>query len=333
MKKNIKNILNSPIGTRMLFVLFFVSFISCKKRDDYPKFNERKEETVSDDIIPPDSKIEKITQKIINQTDLIRAFQMDSTISLADGLERTHIRFLNKLNQPTSIQVLEIDLKKKIMPYVMSSFDDNLYVAQPISDMAKYNEASSGGEVLAAINGATASTYSYIKNGRKINISTTSGKEKTRPFFAVQFDGASFIGNCFDTVQFNFERYDINKFKGLISGTSWLQYRGAVIVSTSAVVQANTALGLSSDRSILYAVVVDGSNGNFSVGMTFNDLARVMKAIGSYDAFVVNSGNASVMTQKKLSVGAMEERVWNIVNKPSANMVGSLNGIGFVKMK
>lgn len=328
-----KNLLNGLTGMGLMLALFFASFVSCKKRDDYPKFNEKKEEIVPDDIIPPDNKIEKITEKIINQADVVGRFQMDSTVNLADGLERTHIRFLNKLNQPTSIQILEVDLKKKIVPYVMSSFDDNLYVAQPIPDMAKYNAASSGGELLAAINGATASTYSYIKNGRKINISTTSGKEKTRPFFAVQFDGASFIGNCFDTVQFKFEPYDINKFKGLISGTSWLQYRGAVIVSTSAVVQANTALGLSSDKSTLYAVVVDGANGNFSVGMTFNDLARVMKVIGSYDAFVVNSGNASVMTQSQFSVGSSGQAVWNIVNRPPVSMVGSLNGVGFVKMK
>lgn len=328
-----KNLLNGLTGMGLMLALFFTSFVSCKKRDDYPKFNEKKEEIVPDDIIPPDNKIEKITQKIMNQADVIGVFQMDSTVTLADGLQRSHIRFLNKLNQPTSIQILEIDLKKKIVPYVMGAFDDNLYVAQPIPDMAKYNEASSSGELLAAINGATVATYSYIKNGRKINISTTSGKEKTRPFFAVQFDGTSFIGNCFDTVQFNFEPYDINRFKGLISGTGWLQYRGAVIVSTSAVVQANTALGLSSDKSTLYAVVVDGASGSFSVGMTFNDLARVMKSIGSYDAFVLNSGNASVMTQRQFSAGSVGQTVWNVVNRPPASMVGSLNGVGFVKMK
>ncbi|MCS4224933.1 phosphodiester glycosidase family protein [Sphingobacterium sp. BIGb0165] len=328
-----KNILYCPIKISLMFVLFLISFVSCKKRDDYPKFDDKKEGLVPEDVIPPDDKIEKITQKIMNQADVVGVFQMDSTVSLADGLERTHIRFLNKLNQPTSIQILEIDLKKKIVPYVMSSFDDHLYVAQPVSDMAKYNEVSSGGEILAAINGATTATYSYIKNGRKINISTTSGKEKTRPFFAVQSDGVAYIGNCFDTLQFNFEPYDINKFKGLISGTGWLQYRGSVIVSTSAVVQANTALGLSSDRSTLYAVVVDGANSSFSVGVTFNDLARIMKAIGSYDAFVVNSGGASVMAQRQLSAGSVGLASWNIVNKPPVSMIGSLNGVGFVKMK
>ncbi|MEI2270766.1 phosphodiester glycosidase family protein [Sphingobacterium sp. ML3W] len=328
-----KNILYCRIKMSLMFVLFLISFVSCKKRDDYPKFDDKKEELVPEDVIPPDNKIEQITQRIIDQADVVKVFQMDSTIQLADGLTRTHIRFLNKLNQPTSIQILEIDLNKKIVPYVMSSFDDHLYVAQPISDMAKYNEVSSGGEVLAAINGASATTFSYIKNGRKINISTTSGKQKTQPFFAVQFDGKPYIGNCFDTVQFEFEPYDVNRFKGLISGTEWLQYRGAVIKSTSAVVQANTALGLSSNKSTLYAVVVDGINSSFSVGITFNDLAWVMKAIGAYDAFVVNSGGTSVMTQRKLSQDPNGQTVWDVVNKPPLNMVNTINGIGFVKTK
>jgi len=309
---------------------------SCKQRDDYPSFDDKVIETTPTDSIPDDKEIEPVTKIIMDRTDLIKKFQVDSSVTLATGLVRTHIRYLNKLDQPVSVQLLKAELSTHtVFPTVMSAFDDYLYVSQPIGDMAKYNEQRAGGEILAAINGALSSTYSYIKNGRQINVSTSNikTKEKTRPFFAIRKDGTTYIGNCVDTTKFAFEPYDLNQFSGLVSGTNWIRYRGYTVLSTVAVVQAITAIGLSADRKTMYALVVDGGDINFSVGISLNDAAALMGALDSYDAFVLNSGITSVMVQKTFPADNLNPVIWNTVSKPlTPGGAASISGIGFCKV-
>lgn len=308
---------------------------SCKQRDDYPSFDDEVIETTPTDSIPDDKEMEPVTKTIMDRTDLIKKFQVDSSVTLTTGLVRTHIRYLNKLDQPVSVQLLKADLSTNaVFPTIMSAFDDYLYVSQPIGDMAKYNEKRSGGEILAAINGALSAAYSYIKNGRQINVSTTNikTKEKTRPFFAIRKDGTAYIGNCVDTTKFAFEPYDLNQFGGLVSGTDWVRYRGHSVISTSEIVQATTAIGLSSNKKTLYALVVDGGNVNFSVGMANNDVATLMAALDVYDGFVLNSGATSVMVQKTFTTDNLNPIVWNTVTKPlTIGGAASISGIGFVR--
>ena len=308
---------------------------SCKQRDDYPSFDDKVVENPITDTIPNDKQMEAVTKTIMERTDLIKTFLVDSSVNVTDGLIRTHIRYLNKLDQRVSLQLLTVDLSSKaVFPLIMSAFDDYLYVSQPIGDMAKYNEPRAGGEILSAINGALSTTYSYIKNGRQINISTSNikTKEKTRPFFAIRKDGSPYIGNCADTTKFAFEPYDLNQFSGLVSGTNWVRYRGYNVLTTAAIVQAITAIGLSADSKTMYALVVDGGDTNFSVGISLNDISALMGALDSYDAFVLNSGTTSVMVQKTITNDQFNPVVWNTVSKPlTAGGSASISGIGFVK--
>lgn len=310
-------------------------FYSCKQRDDYPTFDDKVEETAPVDPIPDDKQLEAVTKTIMERTDLIKTFLVDSSVTIGTGLVRTHLRYVNKLDQRVSLQLLKVDLSSKdIFPAIMSAFDDYFYVSQPIGDMAKYNEPRSGGEILAAINAASSSAVSYIKNGRQINVSTSNikTKEKTRPFFAIRKDGSPYIGNCVDTTKFTFEPYDLNQFNGLVSGTNWVRYRGYSVLTTSEVVQAVTAIGLSLDKKTMYALVVDGGDTNFSVGIGLNDVAALMGALDAYDAFVLNSGATSVMVQKTLTADPFNPIIWNPVSKPlTAGGSGSISGIGFVK--
>ncbi|WP_313411127.1 phosphodiester glycosidase family protein [Sphingobacterium multivorum] len=319
----------------LLYITCISMLYSCKQRDDYPSFDDKEIVTPPTDIIPEDKEIEPVTKQLMAQTDLIKTFLVDSSVTLTNGLVRTHIRYQNKLDQRVSLQLLTVDLSSKaVFPSIMSAFDDYLYVSQPIGDMAKYCEPRAGGEILAATNAALSSTYSYIKNGRQINVSTSNikTKEKTRPFFAIHKDGTPYIGNCADTTKFAFEPYDLNQFSGLVSGTNWVRYRGYNVLTTAAIVQAITAIGLSTDKKTMYALVVDGGDTNFSVGISLNDVAVLMGALGSYDAFVLNGGSTSVMVQKTNTGNQFNPVVWNTVSKPlTAGGSASISGIAFVK--
>lgn len=311
-----------------------LSILSCKQRDDYPVFEEPKPPVVEEDIIPPDNSIGPLTQLIIDKTDIIKTFQLDSTVKLADGVERTHVRFLNKLNQAMSIQILEIDLSKpNLTACAMSPFDEVIYSTQTMDEMAKYNEPRSGGKIIAAINGDVAASGapagSFIKAERQIKTSTTTATVNTRPFFAVKKDGTPFIGNRASS-SYTLESYNLNDIAHLVSGGIWLLYNNDLINSTVTTVQANTGLGMTQNKKV-FAVVVDGVNSKFSVGITYNDLGKIMKAIGCYKAFSTSVGTNSVMVQRFETNDPSKPLGWRVMNKPATPLGGAnVNGIGFV---
>jgi len=141
-----------------------------------------------------------------------------------------------------------------------------------------------------------------------------------------------YIGNCTDTTKFTFEPYDLNQFGGLLSGTNWVSYRGYNVLTTAAVVQAVTANGLSADNKTSMPWLLTVATPTFSVGISLNDVTALMGALGSYNAFVLNSGTTSVMVQETITTDQINPVVWNTVSQPlTTGGSASISGIGFVK--
>ncbi len=70
----------------------------------------------------------------------------------------------------------------------------------------------------------------------------------------------------------------------------------------------------------------------FSVGISLNDVTALMGALGSYNAFVLNSGTTSVMVQETITTDQINPVVWNTVSQPlTTGGSASISGIGFVK--
>ncbi|WP_293914260.1 MULTISPECIES: phosphodiester glycosidase family protein [unclassified Sphingobacterium] len=338
MKSSLK-FLSLSVEHALTFVVtsvFIVSaFTSCKQRDDWPVF-ENKEVIVEKDTIPPDNQIGALTQSIITNTDIIKTFRLDSTTTVAEGIVHTHIRYLNRLNLPVSMHVLEIDLSKpKLAVQALGPFNEVLYATQILPEMAKYNESGSGGKMMVAINGdavltsgttVNAPSGSYIRYGRQIKTNTTTATAFTIPYFAVTKAGVPFIGNR-PSATYPAEAVDLNTIYHLVSGTNWLVFNNNLITSTTATVSARTAIGINADKKVI-CVVVDGGDDAFSTGITLNDLGVVMKTLGSSRAFFTNGGNFSAMVKRKEDAKGLR---WDMLNRP-VNKTGSAtaNGIGFV---
>jgi len=312
-----------------------LSLVACKQRDDYPVFEQKEPVVTVPEVIPPDNEVGTLVKKIMDKTDIISIFKLDSTTTLTNGIKRTHVRYVNKLNQAMSMQILEVDLSKSNLGVTaLSPFDDYLFTVQTMGDMAKYNETRSGGKIIAAVNGdvvtSSAPTGSFIFRSRQLKTTTTTATANTRPFLGVKKDGSVFVGNK-PLASSPMDAYNLNDLAALVSGGSWLLYKGAAVASTVTTAQANTAVGLNGDKNYLYAVVVDGGTNAFSVGITYDDLGRIMESIGATDAFVTNGGTASVMVQRMEKEGESGVLSWKVVNRPVAAAGGSsANGIGFV---
>ena len=82
-----------------------------------------------------------------------------------------------------------------------------------------------------------------------------------------------------------------------------------------------TAVGLDSDGDLLWIVVVDGRQADYSMGMTLPELASLMEVLGVEEAINLDGGGSSVMVLK----GALVSRPSDADGeRPVANALGIL---------
>ena len=72
-----------------------------------------------------------------------------------------------------------------------------------------------------------------------------------------------------------------------------------------------TAAGISRDASRLFLVTVDGRQAPYSDGMTLEELATLMRALGSHEAVNLDGGGSTAM------VVADSDTSYRVVNRPS----------------
>ncbi len=71
---------------------------------------------------------------------------------------------------------------------------------------------------------------------------------------------------------------------------------------------ARTVMGLNEDGTELYLMIVDGKRPDYSVGLTYEDCARMLKSLGASDAMACDQGGSSCMYVKNMG---------GIINRPA----------------
>lgn len=300
--------------------------VSCKQRDDYPDFSKKEPPKKVEDVIPPDNKMEPITEKIKNGTAFLKTFLLDSSVNIQAGFDYTHIRFLNSIDQKVSMHIVEIDLSRPgVSMQTLSPYDDYLYVVQPIVGMLQYNQKTAEGKLIVglvgdAFSGATP-TGSYVKAGRVIKTNVS----KILPYVGVK-KGSQVIEvlNSPNATTFPATEIVPSQYKSLVAGQNWMLYKGYEVIYTTTTTVARTGLGFTQDMKKAYVITVDGVN-DFSAGIALNNMREVFKSLGCYHAFFTN-GSAS----NSLAVWNEKKSDWLDKNFPQSGTFGSIaNGIAF----
>lgn len=146
-----------------------------------------------------------------------------------------------------------------------------------------------------------------------------------RTFIAAMNDGTIAIGGK-DTK--GVERpVDKAQVKNAVGGNQWLVDNGVKATLTDVTIVGRTAFGYTQGK-VVYAVVVDGAQVDYSNGLTLNDLRDVMAALGVKDAINLDGGSSATLVVKDQAKGK-----WIVQNKPPfagnlERMIG--NGLGFI---
>jgi len=315
-------IMNKIFNFKKSFLLLAMAavLLCCKKDKKTDPENGIPEEEVVDNTIEP------LTKKIMDNTAVIGAFVGDNTVDIAPGMKQTQIRFKRKDKLPVKIFILEADMKTpKLELQGLAPYNDWIPGLQKLSEMCKENELA-GTNIITAINGDTFSATGvptslfYINN--RVYVSTVA---TNRTFIAALNDGTIAIGGK-DTK--GVERpVDKTKIKNGIGGNQWLVDNGVKATLTDVTISGRTAFGYTAGK-VVYVVMVDGSQAEYSNGLTLNDLRDIMAALGVQDAVNLDGGSSTTFVVKDLQKGQ-----WNVQNKPALalnaeRMIG--NGLGFV---
>lgn len=321
-----KNIINIKFTYKTLFVPLIVGMIfsSCKQRDDYPDFSNLEPPVVEEDIIPADNDILPITQRIKSNAPFLKTFLLDSNKTVTTGIEYTHIRFLNDLDQKVSMHIVEMDQsKKKVSMVALSPFDDYLYSTQQLPEMMKMNQETLSSKLMVGIVGdnhsAGTPTGTYVKKGRVIKTNTSL----TLPYIGMKKGSSEILFlNSPNTTDFPVPAIVPSEYSNLIAGQNWMLFNGVDVVYTTTTTVARTAIGMTADKQKLYAISVDGVN-DFSAGISLNNFRTIFKALGCSVAFFT-SGSATN------AIAVREQDNFVLKNKPAATLPVVANAIGFV---
>lgn len=302
---------------------------ACKQRDDYPDFSNIEPPKEEEDVIRPDNNILAISQKLLNEVPFVKDFLVDSSVNVAAGVEYVHFRFINNLDQKTSVHIVELDKSKANISMVsLSPYDDYLYSTQLLPEMTLMNQETVSDQLVASIVGGAHSsgnpTAAFAKKGRLIKTNTSS----TIPYIGVKKGSSEIeILNSPNATTYPVPAIVFNNYFSLVGGTSWLIFNGVEITATSTAT-ARSGIGMSADKQKIYLISVDGVN-DFSAGISTDNFIKIFKALGCSVAFYTNGGTASSLAVRQ-NENFILRNIPSTTNKMPATVA---NGVGFVVKK
>lgn len=261
-------------------------------------------------------------KRLLEGTDLIAHIKSDSSYTLTEGVQTTEFNYLSMEGKATKLFIFEIDLNTPGLGIEASTpFNKPDFDRQEMTLQATY-EDQPGHQVWGGINGDffnmdTGQPQGVLyKNGQAIKTSVT---DEVNTFFGILKDGTALIGNqaTYATVQ--------GTLQEAVGGRATLIEDGVQKIQTDDAIEPRTAIGVSEDGKTVYMLAVDGRNFYYSNGMTYQDLGKILHALGAYDAINLDGGGSTTFFTRNTSgsEGQFELRNWPSdnggVERPVAN--------------
>lgn len=234
-----------------------------------------------------------------------RFITAENTYNIVKGVTERYVVFNNaeKTNQIRGF-VVEADINNPDVSLIASYADGDAdeWVRTTVRSQAEAYEKRFGYNVVAAVNGSGYSTTT----GEPAGILIMNGKNyhaaDYRPFFAILKDGTPVIRR-------SGERTD--DALHAVSGMEILITNGRIVTGSDNALHPRTAVGIREDGSLVF-FAADGRQQPESCGMTYEDLAHTMLALGSVNAMALDGGGSTTVLTQREAGSKLELR-----NKPS----------------
>jgi len=126
-------------------------------------------------------------------------------------------------------------------------------------------------------------------------------------------DKRPFIGfNKANKAHYYEESFVDTKYKDDYFNAIWGRFdilkNGKVLSHERDLPYSRTVMGINAEGTYLYLMIVDGKRPDYSVGLSYADCARILKALGATDAMACDQGGSSCM---------FVESMGGIINRPA----------------
>lgn len=262
-------------------------------------------------------------KRLLEGTDLIAHIESDSSYSLTEGVVTTEFKYLSMEGKAMKAFIFEIDLSTPGLSIEASTPNNKPeFDRQEMTLQATY-EDQQGHQVWGGINGDffnmdTGQPQGILyKDGQAIKTTVT---DDVNTFFGISKAGTAMIGD-----QSTYESVK-ESLQEAVGGRVTLVTDGAQEIQTDDAIEPRTAIGVSEDGKTVYMLAVDGRNFFYSNGMTYQDLGKMLKALGAYDAINLDGGGSTtffIRNTPEFSENRFELRNWPSdnggVERPVAN--------------
>lgn len=280
----------------VLAVTLSVGFYSCEKKEYKLEY-----------VAVAKTEVGKL---LVDETDLIANIHSDTSYTLVSGVTATEIKYLSMTGMAMKAFIFEVDLSNpKISIEVSTPFNQPNFRMQEMTRQATYEDRENH-KVWAGINAdfynmATGSPQGVVHKEGVVIKSTVQDAINT--FFAINSEKKAVIG---DQELYSNIKSDLVEAVG---GRVILVEDGNLSKQTDAALEPRTAIGVSEDGTKVYMLAVDGRNFHYSNGMNYEDLGKILKVLGSYDAINLDGGGSTtffIRNTPEFSANRFELRNW-----------------------
>ncbi len=227
--------------------------------------------------------------KLVNNTDLIATIFKDSTYTVTDGLQTTELHYFSMKGYSIHIFIFEVDLSKPTISIEVSTPNNSDKNAMQRMTIQATFEDAPGHLVRGGVNGSffntsTGETLGLLyKNASMIKTYTSSNPN----YFVVTKDKKAIItdGTEYESLKSNIQEG--------VGGGVMLVKNNVIVNQTDVTVQPRTCIGISADKQKVYIFAVDGRNYYYSNGMSYDELAKCMIALGAQNALNLDGGGST----------------------------------------
>lgn len=234
-----------------------------------------------------------------------RFITAENTYKIVKGVTERYVVFNNaaKSNQIRGF-VVEVDINNPDVSLITSYADGDTdeWVRTTVRSQAEAYEKRFGYNVVAAVNGSGYSTTTGEPAGLLIMNGETYHAADYRPFFAILKDGTPVIRRSNGAT---------NDVLHAVSGMEILVTDGKIVTGSDGALHPRTAVGIRADGSLVF-FAADGRQQPESCGMSYEDLAHTMVALGSVNAMALDGGGSTTVITQREAGSELELR-----NKPS----------------
>lgn len=255
-----------------------------------------------------------LTKEIAEQTNLFKTFQSDTLIQIALGLSETVITYINTVDKPMKVFILEVNLNyinlriKAGTPNNRSAFS-----TQTVSEMARTQDTI-GSRVLAAVNG---DYFSWIAGLPYPQSVLYKNGIALKAEFCDLCTGLAIDDKNKASIVSKDRYMDPSRIREAVGGYHWLVKYSQKIPQGDLSIEPRTSVGVTTNN-VVYIILADGRQATYSNGMSFSQLSDMYLALDVKDAINMDGGGSTTLVVK-------EGTGWAVKNKPSG---GSQRAVG-----